>query len=463
MLPDQPPRLTGEVENDEAAQGRTDVTPVHWLLLALRASLFRKKLAFAVFVAGVALTIAFAKTRVPLYRVYTKILAQRSQALPPSARGPYDEVPTRSAWEMVHRRENLLTIVKETRLAEGFGVASDATIDLRTRVKRALRLERPEITPRDPVDNLVLILDRELAVIVQEGTITIQLDWPDPNQAHAVVQAALQNFLEARHVQEVTAIDEVISVLRGRAATLRKNLEEVTLEARRRPSTPPRTESPPVARQPGGEELARLQSLLESKQRAIQDVEDFRRRRQAELRAQLEQSLNTLSEAHPTVIALRQEIAAVSRESPQVENLRDEERKLRAQYADRAARAGTPVVAVAPALPEPARRIEDDPRVVEARMESEQMNAKVAAAQADLDAARAAFKYRYNVVWPPQVPRDPYRNSRVKIVAAGMLASLLLAIVAAAAPDILRGRVIQRWQVERGLGLSVLGDFRRNS
>lgn len=454
------PRLTGELESGGDHSAGAKATPFNWVSFALRAARKRKLAAFAVFALGSAFVVAFALTRQPDYRVYTTILAQRSQALPSTARPTFEDLPTRSAWEIIHRRENLIAIVKQAKLAETAETPQPPVTGIRAWLARVAQPWRAAAPPRDPTDTLVLALDDELKVMTHEGTITIQIDWPEPKQAHAIVQAALQNFLEARHVQEVTAIDEVLSVLQARSVTLRKELEDAIQDARKNPL--PRAQSTPAStsRQPS-EEVVRLQSLLASKQRAIEEVESFRRRRLSELDSQLHQSLNTLSEAHPTVIALRQEITAVSRESPQVELLREEERKLRTQVADRTAREGVPSGIIAPPMVEPARTPDEDPRVAEARRAYEQMNARVGATQVERDAARAAFKYRYNVVWPPQFPQNPYGGSRAEILFAGILASLTLAIAAAAAPDVLRGRVMQRWQVERSLQLPILGEFDR--
>jgi uncharacterized protein involved in exopolysaccharide biosynthesis len=105
--------------------------------------------------------------------------------------------------------------------------------------------------------------------------------------------------------------------------------------------------------------------------------------------------------------------------------------------------------------------VDADPQVRQARLLYEQIAHRVNTAEAELDAARAAFKYRYNVVWPPQVPKEPVSPNANKIFPLGIVASLLLAIAAAASPDLLLGRVQQRWQVEQVLGLDVLGEIRR--
>jgi capsular polysaccharide biosynthesis protein len=50
-----------------------------------------------------------------------------------------------------------------------------------------------------------------------------------------------------------------------------------------------------------------------------------------------------------------------------------------------------------------------------------------------------------------------------KIFGAGLLASLLLAMAAAVAPDLWSGRIVQRWQMERSLDLPILGEVRRRA
>jgi capsular polysaccharide biosynthesis protein len=85
----------------------------------------------------------------------------------------------------------------------------------------------------------------------------------------------------------------------------------------------------------------------------------------------------------------------------------------------------------------------------------------VNAAQVEREAARAAFKYRYSVVWPPQVAREPVSPNPKKVFAVGGFAAVVLALLAVVGPDLLSGRIFERWQVERGLRLPVLGDMRR--
>jgi uncharacterized protein involved in exopolysaccharide biosynthesis len=438
-------------------------SPADWAKLIVRAAFRHRWITLAVFLAGALATTAYFVSKNPVYQVDTKLLMQRPPG-PASVRSPYDDLPTKSAWELVHRRENLVALVRAAKiLPEDEGGAAPARTPRKLGLAERLRtLVGREVTlgTEDPMDILVTVLDKRLSVATEDGTITISIIWPNPQQAYDVVNAALQNFLEARYIQEVRAMDEVISVVQGRAAAVRAEFEAASDEARRRSVRHSRAPSIARPRAPS-EELARLQSLLEGKQRALADVEEFRRRRVADLQAQLDQARTTLSDAHPKVVGLRKDIESAARETPQLEALREEERAARKAYAAQLARENPGGAALASAQPAaielPSGSQDEDPRVRQLRIQSEQMSMRVSAAQIELDAARAAFKYKYNIIWPPQLPTEPVSPNPKKIFTGGLLAALVLALLAGAAPDLLRGRILESWQVERQLGLPILG------
>lgn len=453
--PREPQRDPLAYEDEEADGGPPRVPLGDWLRFALGALRRRWLVASAVFLAGMSAAALYYRFKSPVYRVEAKILAQRQGALL-SGRPGGDDHPARSAWELIHRRDNLVALAQETGLLEGGPIEEPPSL-----ATRVLNLIRPPAEPQkeEPIDALVRVLDKRLLVTVDEGTILLQLDWPEPRQAYHVVQAALQGFLEARHLQEVQAIDDVIAKLEGRTARLKAELDSALEQARRRAPAPVR---PLVARERGpSEELVRLRSLSEAKTRAARDVEEFRTRRLAELESQLTQARASLSEAHPTVVALKRDIEALDRESPHLRALRDEERRVHAEYAALLAREGNPIVIVPspdPITPDAGAAREEDPKVRDLRLQYEQLVSRVTAARIDLDSARAAFKYRYNVIWPPEVPAEPRSPSPPRIFGAGLLLALLLAVAAAALPDLLAGRVVERWQVERELDLTVLAE-----
>jgi uncharacterized protein involved in exopolysaccharide biosynthesis len=464
-----PADLDPGAREDEAA-----LDPMDYLRYALGAVGRRKRLVLVTFLAGLALLTAFYLVRPPLYRAETRILAQRQQSLPSIVRSSVGEdQPTRAAWELIHRRDNLLDLLKLAGLTEAPPRQSGPPGVL----DRAIAwLDRSLASDDDPLEALLLLLDKRLKVEAGEVTIAIELDWGDPQQAYRIVDGALQNFLEARHVQEVTALDEAIAVLQGRAAVLRAELTRVTEETRRvilqdaaRAPRAPAQVAPVPTSLPGSEELVRLRSMLEAKERAIGDVEEFRRRRLAELQAQYDARRSVYAEAHPELVGLRQDIAALTRDSSQITALRADERRLREDYQARLAREPAPPSS-APAFAEVSPRsayeginaaVEQSERVRDARTRYQEIMASVNGAQLELDAARAAFKHRYKVIWPVQVPKRPVSPNPLKIFGVGGLAALLLALLAAVALDWRSGKVMERWQIERELNLPILGQTRR--
>ena len=310
-----------------------------------------------------------------LYRSEAVIRAQRQQALPSLVRqGASDEAPTRSAYELIHSRENLLDLLRSTGLLDG----APHSPGLLERFLKAIGIE-PGTPDDDPNAPLVRKLDKALDVTTGDGTVKISLDWSNAQQAYRLVGAAAQSFLEARYLQEVTTIDDSIGLLKARLGPLREQLAEAIEDAQRRGAAMAELMPPPVvAPSPSiqaNDALRRLEAAIEAKARAIRDIEDFRRRRLLDLQAQIEERRGQLAEAHPTMVGLRAEVAGLQQESRQVEVLREEERNLRDEYATRH---GADDASRAPGLVAGLRvassaAVEQSERVRDARFQYQQM------------------------------------------------------------------------------------------
>ena len=204
--------------------------PADYIKFALRAARRRKGVVIGMLFACASALVVYFMLQTPLYRAQTRILAWRQQSLPSIVRSSVaEDQPTRAAWEIIHRRENLLELLRLAGLLE----APQEAKQLGGVQGAIARVTDPVSAKDDPLEYLILLLDRRLKVEANELTVGIQLDWPDPQQAYLIVDGALQNFIEARHVQEVTALDEAIAILRGRAAVLRSELDRAIEEARR--------------------------------------------------------------------------------------------------------------------------------------------------------------------------------------------------------------------------------------
>jgi len=443
-------------------------SPADMIRLALTSAQRHARLIAAFFLVGVGGSIGYLVICTPKYRVETTVLTQRAQALPSPIRSTVQDDPTHSVNELVHGRENLLALIQQTKL---YSPAVDSRVGETRRplLARFVGLVSDASADRDPLDALVRRLDKALVVTTKDATITISIDWPDPSQAYHIVEAATQNFLEMRHIQEITAIDEVVSMLKGRATAFRDQLDRVTEEAQRqvaRQETGSSADQTPVpaAPQSGREELVRLKAMVDAKERAIQDVEELRRRQLADLQAQLDQKRAVFTDAYPAVIALRQDIEALSHDSPQIVKLREEHQRLQQEYLARLARRRSVAPSTPPRMSQQTGSIgvEQNEAVRDARFQYQQVVERLNSAQLELDAARVAFKYRYSVIWPAEVPTKPVSPKAWKVFGLGVPGALLLAMLAAVLIELRRATVLCRWQVERGLGLPVLAELKRS-
>jgi len=86
------------------------------------------------------------------------------------------------------------------------------------------------------------------------------------------------------------------------------------------------------------------------------------------------------------------------------------------------------------------------------------MSDRLNVAMLERDAAGAAFKYRYVVSWPAELPLNPTSPSAPRYFGLGLLGSILLSLLVVTALELRRGRVNQRWQILRQLGLPILAD-----
>lgn len=438
-------------------------TPIEWAAYVLGALKRQRSVAIGVFVVGVVASLLYFMVGPRVYRVNARILVQPQQAASSVLRsvGGGDEGAVRAAMETVHRRESLLAIIKETKMFDeklesvkpGF-------------FERLLDRFDPTLPTDDPMETLLLKLRKKLTVATGDGTIDIIVEWSNPEQAYALVEAAVRNYLEARHRQEVTAIEEIITLLQSRAQTLREGLDAVLAEEfpRRRVVTKEATASttttlPSRTVQPD-EQLASLKAMIDAKTRALADVEEFRRRQLADLQVKLDAQRAVYSEKHPEIVSLKHDIASLSVPSSQIGALQEEEHTLRQEYAARAAQLGrtaAPGVTYVATISSPSvPSSQESERARTARFQYQQMLERINEAQVELDAAGSSFKYRYSVVWPAQVPTRPLSPLFPKTLGYGSILAAFLAVAAATLADLVSGRVVARWQIEKSLNLPVL-------
>ena len=487
-------------------------TELLWSYLAFgaRALKRRRLLSLLVFLGVAAVTVAAVVLWPRTYHCEMKLTAQRNEVLAPRNGGGTDAL--RGAAEAITRHENLQAIVKQTDLVRNWELRRPPILKLKDAV---LGLFRGPTSEADKAAMLVATLETRLSITPADPALSIGVDWPDAQMAARLVETAEQNFLETRHVAEVSTVAEYISILEGHAAKLREEIDTLADQmtkmreervnqagANAQADAPPAgadTKGPaaPGARRTqtrtrlGGEEdLPRLKVMLETKQAAIRQFEDDRKRRVADLQAKLNEVKSRFTPAHPAVVDLEQQLATMSAETPQVTMLKAEVDQLEGEikqrtnaYIEGAPRPDGATMGAAGANPaagpggapqagllptELMQLLHFTPEGLDPAVGAQFRYAvskystvrdQISTARIDLDTAQAAFKYRYKVVTPAEVPTKPIKPKVPVILGGGLFLALLLALLAPVALELRRGKIVEQWQVAQ-LDLPVLAELR---
>lgn len=445
--------------------------------------------------AGVGATMVVPRT----WHAESKLLANQQEiirALGNPRSSVQSEDPTRAARELIFAHDNLVSLIKQTNLLEAWATNRPAIVKLKDQVMSAVN---GAVSDEDRLDAMVGTLEKRLKVDTDSQTVTIRIDWQDPQTAYLLAETAQQNFLETRHVTEMTAISEALAILETHATQVQHSVDEGLHELERVreerrvgavPAAAPVGETaaviaPSPAPEPATpaagateQELAQLKFLLNSKRRALADLEDFRSRRLSELTAQLQEARVQYADQHPVVIDLEQRLGQVKHDSPQMTAVKADVDNLMAEYQRKGGR--SPDSVVEPARPRPAVRrtqqaraaltsaeLADDPVVEHARnnlrvaaAKYEELMMRIDGARIEQDTARAAFKYRYSVVRPASVPRKPASPNAAVLLGVAFAVALAFALVIGAIVDARSGKLVEPWQVRRTLDLPVLSQVK---
>ncbi len=243
--------------------------------------------------------------------------------------------------------------------------------------------------------------------------------------------------------------------------------------------------------------IGRLKKAIVTKRGELARLEEEQKRHLADLQAQLSVARTIYTPNHPTVQSLQQNVSAFQNNSPQIRLLRREldrleedsdhltaaaaERLIRAELGRRGGVSPAPRAAVVRRAPmtmvpaEPEEPIEElvtgtprptavaDFATLRLRTELNQLHGileRSDSARIELAVSQAAFKHRYAIISPASEPSAPMFPKARAVILAGFLASLLFALLAAIGADIMSNRILESWQVQRQLGLPVLGAVR---
>jgi uncharacterized protein involved in exopolysaccharide biosynthesis len=487
MVDKEPP----ELEGDDEGEG-IDLRQVSERVgFAMRAPGRRRALATCMFALTAGLGVAVAATMPRGYAAETKILAQRNLLTPalsnPSRQVPREaDNPTRNVADMILRHDNLVSLVKDVDLVRRYHASRSPLIRLKDHVLGEKQ------TDDERLRGMVSTLEKKLLVVTDDSTVTVSIEWGDPLLAYDLINRIEKNFLEARYDDEVAMISDAVAVLQDHAKEQLDQLDTALDQYQRvlaelGPRSDRAAPTPAVVygglRSGGGAPVdPQLTAALEEKRHQIRSLEGARQRELETLQQQLMQAQLGLTSHHPTVIALQQKVDSLSQPLPELAQLKREERALMAQIAPPAPVRETPrpsggnedsriasnVPMAVPAAPEvPGTPHWDDngrARLARSRLEGaihnyQDIQARIDSANIELEIARTAFKYRYTVVKPPEIPKHPKKPIAILVGIASILFGILVAVGASVLADRRKGRILEEWQVRRKLKVDILGEL----
>jgi uncharacterized protein involved in exopolysaccharide biosynthesis len=465
-----------------------------YLAYIKNAVLRHKLLALTTFVVTATLGLAIAKYLPRTYYSQATLLPKRSSTIaalvnpdriaaldpdPPNPLRPPGEVDsvTRSAGQAVLRRENLVALIKRVNLLDRWEATRAPLLRLKDSVMQAIS-SRPSEDIK--LDAMVGMLEKQLNVDTEDGRVTLSVLWPDPQLAYELVDAAQQSFLEARQREDLATITDAMNILELHEKHAAENVKQAYTRAekvfteimidRRRVVGDPRVAGGFSSNQ----QLAGLRFLIRAKRRAISDSEEQHNRRLEQLNAELVAQRKLYGENHPNIVELEQRIVGLRAQgSPNTKVLQTEEKQLNTEY-QRYGGSAVPfpdepqpdpyglervLIGILPALGENPKAALAKDELQTALAVQQQLRHRIDAAKLERDIVQASFKYRYTVLTPADFPRAPVKPNAKVIALGGMVAGLLLGLFAAIARDVLSGRMLQAWQVRRGLGLPVLAEL----
>lgn len=422
------------------------------------------------------------------YHVETRLLTQRNFIIAslanPGRSIPVDaDQPTRAAWEMIMKYDSLKTIAREAKLVQYWELNRSPISKLKEKVTKK---PPAPMEDKDKEEALIAMLEQSLIVGVEggSGTVTIGVDWGDPQLALNIVEAAQQNFLDMRQAAEMGAVQEAITILEKQVvdesdavkkalADLDATVKRIELKLRKEEEKAGKKSLRTVSGSIINTDhmLAQMRFMIQTKRRAISDVEEFRARRLTELRNQLSEARVMYSPQHPQITDIEQRIAALTEDSPQLIALRSELNEGINEYMRNGGNPaelesglntlGMPTGPMGPlATDSPEVSVATDRVRMLVSRHAEKMR-RLDQARTELEISRASMKHRFSVLSPPSFPEKPSKPKVQLIVAAGVVGGIALGIFAAVALDIIRRRILEKWQVERLLKLPVLAQLER--
>lgn len=384
--------------------------------------------------------------------------------------------PTKGVKETILRRDNLVMLVKQANLVDKWYSQRAPLLRFKDRIMDKFS---PPLTEEQKVLMLVGLLEKKLTVEKTELTVEISVEWPNAQTAFEIVTLVQKNFLDARYGTEVAVISDAVAILEEHANTERQNIDTSVSNIQKE-----REQGMVVRTANGGTTIVRpshstaeieLAKQLEQKKVQIRDAENEKQKRINDLQVQLNDLRTQYTTVHPAVVAQEKKLEAARQDPPELMQLRAEQRAILDQITKLPDAGGRTITVSSPTAA--LVRGNGKPITAEGAITGSEAPASVAgvelqnasrryldladridAAKIELDVAKAAFKYRYVVLRPAEVPEKVAKPNIPLLAIGGTVLAFILGIFGTAAKDLFGGRFVEGWQVRRRLRLPTLGE-----
>ncbi len=452
---------------------------------AAKAASRRKALTGFVAVICLAMTVVASVFAPKSYEVEAKVLVTRAQLIGAAATyGPTPEeqkTQARQFEEQVRARDNILNLIKQTQLVERW----DSMRQPHRRILDQLggKLGSAPPTDEQKFDMLMKTLDAKLRVTVDDATVSIYIEWPDPTAARDIVANAMKNFQDSRYGVEIGGINEQLKILESNVARAQGEVAAAATELATRQrdnnaAAPDKTVLKYIPRggatapPPGADPV--LAKKLEQIRGEKQAIEDQRQQRVQQLQNQLQELSQQYADGHPAVRAVKDNLRAAQADPPALTALKAHEAEVLGQIE--AQKKATPKEEPKPSFgPVPVAAVDAGAAAVAARPKAisdvqaefdtarnkyDQLTTKLESARIEAQTAEAGFKRRYSVTRPAELPAGPKRPSGLIAALLGLLLTVVAALATAAIADRFSGIFFEARHVRDRLGIPVFGTMK---
>ncbi len=439
---------------------------------AMHAAMRRKLLSFFMLIIGVAFTIVAVVYAPRTYECDAQILITRTTSLggPNAAQlltGDERKELAKEYEQQIMARDNIIQIVQQAKLVERWNEIQSPHRRLISNIQAKLGQPRP--TDDQKFEALMRTIEGRLKVEVDATTVAFRLEWSEPKSAKDIVTVAVENFQKKRFEVEVGVIPESVRALQKQVDDKRKETQKIAkelneAEAKKNPTGKTRFVSREVANNEPGQGDPAIFKKLEAVRGDIAQREELKRNRLAELNAKLADMSATYAAGHPDMIALKNTLAATQHDPAELAAARAEERRLAQEFENsKNAKLGEKKTVVVATTDSAAPAVPQVPLSVEGlRQAYERLEKQLTDLEADLNQQKVqekrielAFKNRYSVTRPPEVPGGPKKPVGPMAGVIGALCTFALMLVAAVLRDRASGLFYEPRDVRDRLGLPV--------